>query len=127
MLKKITVMIAMSLSIVFWFIVFWFIVSGLSANVIQYSLPIRWQLVVLCICIFYGLSPLLLTWGGLSLAKLFNCESEGKGIIVFHCPTFPWLGGVISWMVFAHWLVIFTIPSAILGVIALLISILNTS
>jgi hypothetical protein len=48
-----------------------FVGPALSAIAIRRSLPIRWQLGLLSICIFYGIFPLLLAWGGLSLAERF--------------------------------------------------------
>ena len=44
--------------------------------------------------------------------------------MAFHCPTAPWLGEAISVMLFAHWLAIVTIPSAVFGGIGLLISLI---
>ncbi|KXS89315.1 hypothetical protein OA58_22475, partial [Microcystis aeruginosa NIES-88] len=70
-----------------------FVGPALSAIAIRRSLPIRWQLVLLGICIFYGIFPLLLAWGGLSLAERFACQAE---IIVFHCPAPRWLGEIIE-------------------------------
>ena len=83
------------------------------------SPSIRGHLILLSVCIFYGIFPLLLTWGGLNLAKHFGCESEA---LRFHCPAPSWHGDMITGMVFAHWLAILIIPSAILGVVGLLIS-----
>jgi phage shock protein C len=85
------------------------------------SPSIRGHLLLLSICIFYGIFPLLLTWGGLSLAKRFSCESNA---MVFHCPAPSWHGDIITGMVFAHWIAIVTIPSAILGALGLLFSLI---
>lgn len=85
------------------------------------SLSLRWHLILLSICLFYGISPLILVWGGMGLAERFNCLAEA---IVFTCANPPWLGDIITGMVFAHWLAIVTIPSAILGCIGLLISLI---
>jgi len=85
------------------------------------SLSIRGHLLLFSICIFYGVSPLLLTWGGLNLAKRFGCESEA---LRFRCPPPSWHGDIITGMVFAHWIAILTIPSAILGAVGLLLSLI---
>ena len=73
------------------------------------SPSIRGHLLLLGICIFYGIFPLLLTWGGLSLTERFG-------------PS--WHRDIVTGMFFAHWLAIFTIPSAILGAIGLLLSLI---
>ena len=98
-----------------------FLAPAISAVAILRSLSLGWHLVLLGICIFYGASPLLIVWAGMGLAKNFNCLAEA---VVFTCPNPPWLGGVITYMVFAHWLAIVTIPSAILGCLGLLISVI---
>ncbi|PAX51648.1 stress-responsive transcriptional regulator [Brunnivagina elsteri CCALA 953] len=51
--------------------------------------------------------------------KRFGCESEA---LRFLCPPPSWHGDIITWMVFAHWIAILTIPSAILGALGLLLS-----
>lgn len=79
----------------------------------------RVHLLLLSVCILYGVLPLLLGWGGLNLAQHFGCESEA---IRFLCPAPSWHGDMITGMVFAQWFTIFTIPSAILGAIGLLLS-----
>ena len=81
----------------------------------------RWHLVLLGIIIFYGILPLLLAWGGLGLAERFGCQTE---TIIFHCSNPSWLGEVVTWMVFGHWLAIITIPSAVLGSIGLISSLI---
>jgi len=96
-----------------------FIGPALAAIAILRGLSMRWHLVLLSLCILYGTAPLLVAWGGISLADHFACKAE---VIVYHCPSPSWLGGLLSGMVFAHWLAIFTIPSAILGSIGLIIS-----
>jgi phage shock protein PspC (stress-responsive transcriptional regulator) len=78
-----------------------------------------WHLFLLSLCVFYGISPLLVTWGGFGLAKHFGCSAEAVG---FRCPSPAWLGDAISGMVMSHWLAIFAIPSAVLGAIGLLFS-----
>lgn len=82
-------------------------------------LSIRWHLFLLSLCVFYGISPLLMTWSALGLAKRFGCSAEA---VRFRCPSPVWLGDVISGLAMSHWLAIFAIPSAILGAIGLLIS-----
>ena len=57
----------------------------------------------------------------MGLAERFGCQSE---TIIFRCPNPSWLGELVTGMVFAHWLAIFTIPSAILGSIGLIISLI---
>lgn len=85
------------------------------------SLSIRGHLLLFSICIFYGIFPLLLTWAGLNLAERFGCESEA---LRFLCPPPSWHGDIITGMVFAHWIAILTIPSAILGSLGLLLSLI---
>ncbi|HAX79956.1 MAG TPA: stress-responsive transcriptional regulator [Cyanobacteria bacterium UBA11372] len=107
---------------IFYLILIWalfFFGPALSAIAIRRSLTIRCQVVLLGICIFYGIFPLLLVWGGVSLAERFGCEAE---ITIYKCPGNPWLGNLITWTIFANWGVIITVPSGILGVIGLLIS-----
>ena len=82
-------------------------------------LSTSWHLFLLSLCVVYGISPFLLTWGAFGLAKRFSCSAEA---IRFRCPAPVWLGDVISGLAMAHWLAIFAIPSAILGAIGLLIS-----
>jgi len=78
-----------------------------------------WYLFLLSLCVVYGVSPFLVTWGAFGLAKRFGCSAEA---IRFRCPSPVWLGDVISGLAMSHWLAIFAIPSAILGAIGLLIS-----
>ena len=78
-----------------------------------------WHVFLLSLCVVYGLSPFLMTWGALGLARRFNCSTEA---IRFHCPSPVWLGDAISGLAMSHWLAIFAIPSAILGAIGLLVS-----
>ncbi|MDJ0734343.1 MAG: PspC domain-containing protein [Nostocaceae cyanobacterium] len=80
----------------------------------------HWSLVT--ICILFGISPLLLTFGGLHLAELFGCQSL---VFQFTCPQQPRLGTIISLMVVAHWFAMFTIPSALVGTVALLITLIQ--
>jgi phage shock protein PspC (stress-responsive transcriptional regulator) len=94
---------------------------ALAAIAITRSLTTRGHLVLLGICIFYGIFPFLVTWGGMGLAERFGCIGEA---VRFRCPSSSWLGDVISGMFMAHWLAIFAIPSAILGAIGLLISLI---
>ncbi|HEY9608292.1 PspC domain-containing protein [Allocoleopsis sp.] len=97
---------------------------ALSAIAVRRSLSIPWQLVLLGVCVFYAISPILLTVGGMGLAERFGCEAGGMGIIIYKCPGTPWLGDVITWMAFAHWGAFLTIPSGVLGVIGLLTSLI---
>ena len=97
---------------------------ALGAIAIRRSLSIRWQLVLLGVCIFYSISPFLLALAGVGLAERFGCEVE---TITYKCPGTPWLGDVITLMTFANWGAIFTIPSGILGLIGLLASLVLTA
>jgi phage shock protein C len=92
---------------------------ALAAISMTRTLTTRGHLVLLGICILYGIFPFLVTWGGMGLAERFGCVGEA---VRFRCPSSSWLGDVISGMFMAHWLAIFAIPSAILGAIGLLIS-----
>jgi len=76
-----------------------------------------WHLFLLGLCVIYGISPFLMTWVALDLARRFNCSAEA---IRFRCPSPVWLGDVVSGLAMSHWLAIFVIPSAALGAIALL-------
>ncbi|QLE45382.1 PspC domain-containing protein (plasmid) [Nostoc sp. C052] len=98
-----------------------FVGPALSSIAIRRSFTMRGHLILLGIIIFYGILPLLLAWGGMGLAERFGCQSE---TIIFRCPNPSWLGELVTGMVFAHWLAIFTIPSAILGSIGLIISLI---
>jgi phage shock protein PspC (stress-responsive transcriptional regulator) len=94
---------------------------ALAAISMTRSLTTRGHLVLLGMCILYGIFPFLVTWGGMGLAERFACSGEA---VRFRCPSSSWLGEVISGMFMAHWLAIFAIPSAILGAIGLLISLI---
>lgn len=94
---------------------------ALAAIAITRSLNTRGHLVLLGVCILYGIFPFLVTWGGMGLAEGFGCSAEA---VRFRCPSSSWLGEVISWMFMSHWLAIFAIPSAILGAIGLLMSLI---
>jgi phage shock protein C len=87
------------------------------------QLSTRWHLFLLSLCIVYGISPFLATWGAFGLAKRFGCSAEA---IRFRCPSPVWLGDAISGLAMSHWLAIFVIPSAILGAIGLLVSWIQT-
>jgi len=104
-----------------WILIVLFVGPALASIAIKRNLAIRWQLLLLSIIVFYGISPLLLAWGGISLGKRFACQSE---ITSFHCSNPSWLGELITGMVFAHWFAIITIPSAVLGSIGILISLI---
>jgi len=103
------------------FVTFLFLLVGPAIATIAFfrRLSIRWHLFLLSLCVVYGISPFLLTWGALGLAKRFGCSAEA---VRFSCPSPVWLGDVISGLAMAHWLAVLAIPSAILGVIGLLIS-----
>ena len=83
------------------------------------SLSKTWHWILLSFCALYAASPFLLTWGGLRLADSFGCTSEA---IRFRCPPPFWHGDLVSGLFVAHWLVIFVLPSAVLGAIGLLFS-----
>jgi phage shock protein C len=87
------------------------------------SLSVRGHLGLLGLCILYGAFPFIVTWGGLRLADRFACTAEA---VRFRCPsTSPaWLGDFISGMFLSHWLAIMVIPSAILGAVGLLFSLI---
>jgi phage shock protein PspC (stress-responsive transcriptional regulator) len=93
----------------------------IASIAITRSLSIRRHLVLVGICIFYGIFPLLVTWGGMGLADRFSCQGEAT---IFHCPAPSWHGNLVTGMFFAHWLAIVTIPSAVLGAIRLLMSLI---
>ncbi|MBD2260194.1 PspC domain-containing protein [Pseudanabaena sp. FACHB-2040] len=93
---------------------------ALAAIAIRRSLAIPWQLLLLGICIIYGVFPLLLAWGGLSLAESYGCEAD---ITIYECPGNAALGDWVTGMTFAHWGAIITLPSGLLGAIGLIISI----
>jgi phage shock protein C len=92
---------------------------AIAAIAMLRSLSIRWNLALLSLCLFYGVFPLFLTWGGLHLAERFDCRAEA---IRYYCSAPAWHSNLVTGLVFAHWLAIFTIPSAVLGAIGLLIS-----
>jgi phage shock protein C len=83
------------------------------------QLSTRWYWFLLLLCVFYGISPLLVTWSAFGLAKQLGCSAE---VNRFFCPSPVWLGDVISGLAMSHWLAIFAIPSAVLGSIGLLFS-----
>jgi phage shock protein PspC (stress-responsive transcriptional regulator) len=99
--------------------VFLLVGPAIAAIAFFRRLSTRWHLFLLSLCVFYGISPLLVTWGAFDLAKRFGCSAEAVG---FRCPAPVWLGDAISGLVMSHWLAIFTIPSAVLGAIGLLFS-----
>ncbi len=99
--------------------IFLLVGPGIATIAFFRRLSTRWHLFLLSLCVFYGISPLLVTWSAFDLAKRFGCTAEA---VRFRCPSPVWLGDVISGLAMAHWLAIFAIPSAILGAIGLLIS-----
>jgi phage shock protein C len=100
-------------------LIYVFLLIGLALATIAFfrRLSTRWHLFLLSLCVVYGISPLLVTWGAFDLAKRFGCSAEAVG---FRCPDPAWLGDAISGLVMSHWLAILTIPSAVLGAIGLL-------
>ncbi|MBD2095264.1 PspC domain-containing protein [Trichocoleus sp. FACHB-591] len=96
-----------------------FIGPALGAIAVRRSLSLRWHLFLLSICIFYGVVPLLMGWGGLALAEHFSCDVE---ITIYKCVGNPQLGNLITGMTFAPWGLMLTIPSSVLGTFGLLIS-----
>lgn len=91
----------------------------LSAIAIRRSLSAQRQSVLLGVCVLYGAFPLIIAGLGMGLAQRFECSVSS---IVYECAESPQLSAPISGLVFSHWLAIVTIPSAVLGVIGLLIS-----
>jgi phage shock protein C len=98
-----------------------FLLVGPAIAGIAFSrrLSTGWHLLLLGICVLYGISPFLVTWAAPSLAKRFGCSAEAIG---FRCPSPAWMGDFIYGMTMSHWLAIFVVPSAILGAIGLLLS-----
>ncbi len=78
------------------------------------KLSTGWHWFLLGLCVIYGISPFLMTWGAYGLAKSFDCSAEA---VRFRCPSPVWLGDVVSGLAMSHWLAIFAIPSAVLGAI----------
>jgi phage shock protein C len=99
--------------------VFLLVGPAIAAVAFFRRLSTRWHLFLLGVCVFYGISPLLVTWGAFSLAKRFGCSAEA---VRFRCPDPVWLGDAISGLAMSHWLAIFAIPSAVVGAIGLLLS-----
>jgi phage shock protein C len=99
--------------------VFLLVGPAIAAIAFFRRLSTGWHFFLLSLCVFYGIFPLLVTWGAFGLAKQFGCSAEA---VRFRCPDPTWLGDVISGLTMSHWLAIFTIPSAVLGAIGLLIS-----
>jgi len=56
----------------------------LSAIALRRSLSMGWHLALLGLFIAYAVTPLLLSWGALSLAEHLGCEGGG-----FFCPEYP--------------------------------------
>ena len=82
------------------------------------SLKIHTWLVGLAI--LYTVFPILIALLGVGLARLFNCTNAG---LEYTCGI-SGLGDVITLMVFAHWLGLFTLPTggflSIIGALSLL-------
>ncbi len=102
-------------------LIYLFLLVGPAIAGIAFSrrLSTGWHLLLLGICVLYGISPFLITWEASSLAQRFGCSAEA---IRFRCPSPAWLGDIISGMAMSHWLAIFVLPSAVLGAIGLLLS-----
>lgn len=101
-------------------IVFLFIGHALSAIATRYSLPVRQQLILLGICVFYGLSPVLVALVGTVLAERFGCETNPT--ILYRCPDNPELGNFITATTQVIWASLVTIPSGIAGLIGFIVS-----
>jgi phage shock protein C len=99
--------------------VFLLVGPAIAAIAFFRRLSTRWYWFLLSLCVLYGISPPIATWGAFGLAKQFGCSAEA---VSFRCPDPVWLGDVISGMAMSHWLAIFAIPSAVLGAIGLLFS-----
>ena len=99
-----------------------FIGPVLAAIPVRRSVKLWQHWSLIGICIIFGILPLLLAFGGLQLAELLGCESV---MITFTCPQKPWLGNILSFMAFAHGLAIFTIPSALVGSVGLVITLVQ--
>lgn len=67
-----------------------FVEPALSAIAIRRSLPIRWQLILPGICIFYGISPILLAGGRLSLAKVLDAIAPSNIV--------AWMNSLVSFI-----------------------------
>jgi phage shock protein C len=87
------------------------------------QLSTGWHLFLLLLCVIYGISPLLGTWSAYGLARQFGCSAEA---VRFRCPSPVWLGDVLSGLSMSHWLAIFILPSAVVGAIGLLVSLIQT-
>ena len=92
--------------------VFLLVGPAIAATVFFRRLSTRWHWFLLSVCVFYGISPSLVTWGALGLAKQFGCSAEA---VRFRCLNPVWLGDAISGLAMSHWLAIFTILSAVVG------------
>ena len=99
--------------------VFLLVGPAIAATAFFRRLSTRWHWFLLSVSVFYGISPLIVTWGALGLAKRFGCSAEA---VRFRCLDLVWLGDAISGLAMSHWLAIFTIPSAVVGAIGLLFS-----
>jgi phage shock protein C len=96
-----------------------FIGPALGAIAIRRSLSVGWHILLLVICLCYGIVPLLIGWGGLALAEHFRCSVD---ITIYRCGSNSQLSDLITGMTFAPWGLMITIPSSVLGVIGLAIS-----
>ncbi len=74
------------------------------------------NLILLGIAILYAIAPLIVTVIGLRLVSVFGCSVSG---IIVNCPNRPKLGSLLTYMIFSHWLAIFTVPSGGIAIIIL--------
>ena len=102
-----------------------FIGPAIAAIPVRRSVTFSQHTDLIAGCILYGILPLALTFAGFPLGLLFGCEPGGAGIITFTCPQQPWLGNILTFMAFAHGLAIFTIPSALVGTVGLVITLVQ--
>uniref|UniRef100_UPI00082D70BC hypothetical protein n=1 Tax=Anabaena sp. 4-3 TaxID=1811979 RepID=UPI00082D70BC len=103
------------------FLILFLVGPGLAAIALYYSLAVRWQLLLLGVCILYGVLPFIIAGIGLILAQRFGCQVDIG--ISYKCPENPQMAGLVTGMIFiGAWGGIITIPSGVLGVIGMLIS-----
>ncbi len=104
-------------------VLLWFFGPALAAIPVRFSIRPWQHWALIGICIVFGTSPFMFVFGGLYLADLFGCQAK---MTIFTCSQQPWLGNVISFMVFAHWFAILTIPSAAVGLLVLVIKLIQS-
>ena len=81
------------------------------------SLSTQQRLWLIMFCMVYGALPLLLTWAGFSLSQAFGCQVS---TITYQCFA-PWLGTLITHMVFAHWFAILTLPLSFFNIVVIVL------